>query len=117
MDRGRILILGKSKETTYEIRSLLDNQRFELEIALSAEVGKSVLSTRHMHLIMVHTEMLSEPEREFVDFLKERRDLVPMAILGEQARQIGPKLALKSPFRCFDKPYVSDEVLSFIREL
>ena len=44
MDRGRILILGNSKESSFELRNLFDNHRFELEIALNKEIGKTVLS-------------------------------------------------------------------------
>ena len=39
MERGRILILGQSKEHTYEVRNLLDNRKFEIEIALSVALA------------------------------------------------------------------------------
>ena len=56
MDRGRILIFGESKETSFELRNLFDNHLFELEIALNKDVGKTVLSTRMMNLIVKHSE-------------------------------------------------------------
>ena len=58
MERGRILILGQTKDSTYEIRNLLDNRRYELEIALSREVAKQILAQRRMDLLIIHTEML-----------------------------------------------------------
>ena len=85
MDRGRILILGQSKESTYEIRKLLDNQRFELEIALSEDVGKQVLINRRMSLIMIHTEMLKESDEAFFSFLHERAIEIPVLVMGEEA--------------------------------
>ena len=122
MERGRILILGGSKESTYELRSLLDNQRFELEIALSSDVGKSVLSARLMSLIMVHTEMLQQDNLEFVEFLKSRAARVPMAIFGDEAETVGQTFVkggrtMGSDLKCFDKPYASEDLISFIEGL
>lgn len=122
MERGRILILGGSKESTYELRSLLDNQRFELEIALSSDVGKSVLSARRMSLIMVHTEMLQQDNLEFVDFLKDRAARVPMAIFGDEAEVVGQTFVkggrtMGSDLKCFGKPYATEDLISFIEGL
>lgn len=117
MERGRILILGSSKENTYEIRSLLDNHRFELEIALSTEVGKAVLSTRRMNLIMVHTEALSGADVDFVDYLRATAADVPLAILGDEAISVAKRIAASPDVRCFDKPYIPNDVISFIHEL
>jgi DNA-binding NtrC family response regulator len=115
MDRGRILILGNSKETTYEIRSLLDNHQFELEIALSPEVGKSVLANRQMNLIMIHSEMLQENNAEILEYLRDRSVHVPVVIMGGESELASP--TLNSSIRRFVKPYSSIEVLSYIREL
>ena len=60
MDRGRILVLGQTKEHTYEVRNLLDNRKFEIEIALSADVAKTVLAQRFMNLLVIHTEVPME---------------------------------------------------------
>lgn len=117
MDRGRILIMGKSKETTYEIRNLIDNQRYELEIALSQEVGKQVLSTRKMSLIMIHTEMLQEDSIEFFEFLRDRAINVPVLVLGDEAMQYGKNGVPAGEIHCFDKPYTPKDVISCIRSL
>ena len=117
MDRGRILILGQSKETTYEIRNLLDNHRFELEIALTKEVGKQVLCNRKMNLIMIHSEMLKEDEREFFEFLSDRAIQVPVLILGEQTDQITNKHLNAGDVHYFGKPYISADVISCIKKL
>ena len=89
-------------------------QRFELEIALSAEVGKTVLNTRQMNLVLVHTAMLEGENLEFLQYLQKKMDRVPVAILGDEAGSIGRSMALPSDVRCFDKPYRTDEVLTFI---
>ncbi|MBI4585168.1 MAG: hypothetical protein HY717_14240 [Planctomycetes bacterium] len=117
MERGRILILGNSKDTTYEIRNLLDNQRFELEIALSPEVGKQVLNSRKMNLIVIHTEMLQSQNVDFLQFLKDRINDIPMMILGEQAEQFQSTFSENPDVRCFGKPYEQRAVISFIKAL
>jgi len=118
MDRGRILILGQSKESTYEIRKLLDNQRFELEIALSEDVGKQVLINRRMSLIMIHTEMLKESDEAFFSFLHERAIEIPVLVMGEEAGRYGTKgRAVAREIHCFDKPYASRDVISCIQGL
>ena len=116
MERGRILILGNSKETTYEIRSLLDNHRFEVEIALSQEVGKAVLSTRQMNLVMLHTEMLQAEDVDFLSFLKEKLERTPVAILGGENGTEAP-IEFTSDVGRFPKPYRSEDLLSFIDSL
>ena len=117
MERGRILIIGDNKETTYEIRSLLDNQRFELEIALSSEVGKLVLDSRQMNLIMVDSAMIQKEDVEFLKFLQKRALDTPVAILGDDAQSVPRDVEITGEVQCFGKPYRIDDVLSFIRRL
>ena len=117
MERGRILILGTNKETTYEIRSMLDSYRFELEIALSPEVGRQVLDTRQMNLILVHSEMLKGEETELLQYLRSNRDRIPLAVMGEAAESLGRAADLPFDVKCFDKPYQTDDVISFIKDL
>ena len=116
MERGRILILGNSKETTYEIRSLLDNHRYELEIALSPEVGKLVLDTRKMNLIMIHSEVLQENDMEFLEYLKHRDYKIPVVVMGDRVEAlVGARL--KQDLHCFAKPYQTHDVISYIQGL
>ena len=117
MKQGRILILGQTKENSYEIRNLLDNRRFELEIALNPEVGKLILGARRMNLLIIHTEMISEQLAEFFDFLDERGISIPMMLLGEEASQLRDQLPDAEQVACFDKPYAVDEMVSYIGSL
>jgi DNA-binding NtrC family response regulator len=117
MERGRILILGNSKESTYEIRNLLDNRRYELEIALSPEVGKSILSERWMNLLIIHTEILDERSVKFFEFLADRDIDIPILILGEEAKKFREVVHSRNEVGCFEKPYPVDEMLSYIRTL
>jgi hypothetical protein len=82
MERGRILILGQTKENTYEIRNLLYSKRFELDIALSKNVGKLILSQRQMNLLILHTEAIDAETQEFFEFLEERRIEIPVVLFG-----------------------------------
>ena len=116
MQQGRILILGQTKDNSYEIRNLLDHQRFELEIALTKEVGKLILSTRRMSLLIIHTEAISEELPEFFEFLEERGIEIPLMLLGEEARALGEKLPVEK-VTCFDKPYPAEQVLRHIQDL
>lgn len=117
MERGRILILGQTKENTYEIRNLLDNKTYELEIALSREVGKQILSQRRMNLLILHTEAIDAETAEFFDFLDDRGIDIPVFLLGEEAQKLSESLMIRSKVTCFEKPYAVDQVLTTIRGL
>ena len=116
--RGRILILGATKENTYEIRNLLDSRRFELEIALNKDVGKVVLSTRLMSLIILHSEIMGgEDYQEFFEFLEDRDISIPILILGEDAGSFQDQVPPGRQVRCFEKPYATDDIMSYIDTL
>lgn len=117
MERGRILIMGQTKENTYEIRNLLDNKTYELEIALSRDVGKQILSQRRMNLLIVHTEAIDAETAEFFDFLYDRGIEIPVFLLGEEAQKLSESLMIRSKVTCFEKPYAVDQVLTTIRGL
>jgi len=117
MERGRILILGQTKESTYEIRNLLDNKKYELEIALSGDVGKTILSQRQMDLLILHTEMLSEVADEFFSFLKENHLEIPVFIMGEETAKFQQTAPTNSSVRCYEKPYPVSDLLNSIQAL
>jgi DNA-binding response OmpR family regulator len=117
MERGRILILGQTKESSFEIRNLLDNRRYELEIALSPDVGKSILSSRCMNLLIVHTETMGEDAREFFDFLEDQGISIPIMILGEEAGRFRDVVPGRRMVSCFEKPYPVQQMISFIQTL
>ena len=117
MERGRILILGQTKENTYEIRNLLDNKRYELEIALSKDIGKLILLQRRMNLLIIHTEMLDPETQEFFEFIEERGIEIPIFLLGEEARKLREIIAPRTEVTCFEKPYAVGEMLTSIKAL
>ena len=119
MDCGRILILGQTKENSYEIRNLLDNRKFELEIALNKDVGKTVLSTRLMDLLIVHTEAIDEDTSEFFEYLSDRGVSIPVVVVGEEARSLANRIDVEEgdEVRCFEKPYAVDELVGYIEKL
>ncbi|MBI4602871.1 MAG: hypothetical protein HY721_13015 [Planctomycetes bacterium] len=117
MDRGRILILGQTKENTYEIRNLLDNRHFELEIALSRELGKMVLAQRRMNLLVMHTEAIDGDMEEFFEFLEERGIDIPILILGEEAKRFRDFAPSRATVTCFEKPYPVEQMLTAIQAL
>lgn len=112
MNSGRILILGQTKESTYEIRNLLDQKRFELEIALSRDVGKQILAQRRMNLLILHTEIVNQELEEFFEFLEEKGIDLPVFLLGEEATRFRETLPERAEVRCFDKPYPVDQMLA-----
>ena len=117
MERGRILIIGGSRETTYEIRNLLDHNRFELEIALSPDVGKHVLTERMMSILILHSEILDERCAKLLQYLDEKDLEIPIMILGEHAAKFRGSLRSRSDVECFEKPYQLEELLNYIRAL
>ncbi len=117
MERGRILILGHTKENTYEIRNMLDDKSYELEIALSPEVGKQILSQRRMNLLILHTEAIDSETEEFLEFLEDRGIDIPVFLFGEEATSLRQALTARPAAGCFEKPYPVDEVLTTIKSL
>ena len=117
MDRGRILILGNSKESSFELRNLFDNHRFELEIALNKEIGKTVLSSRMMNLIVMHTETINEESTEFFSYLTGRGISLPLMVLGEDADSCSEKIDYEGTGACFEKPYPVADVLDYLADL
>ena len=117
MDRARILIVGQTKENSYEIRNLLDNRRFELEIALSKDMGKTILSSRLMGLLVVHTETLGQEDEELFSFLEDEGIPIPVMILGEEAERFRERIPGARKVACFDKPYPVDDMMTYISSL
>ena len=93
----------------------------KLEIALNKEVGKTVLSTRMMDLLIVHTEAIDEEATEFFQYLHDRDIGIPVMVVGEEAQTLSAPITERAvedqPVRCFDKPYPVQELLGFIEEL
>ena len=117
MERGRILILGKSKENTYEVRNLLDNRKFEIEIALSVDVGRTVLSQRYMNLIIMHTEVSREEATEFFAYVDQQAVDLPLFVFGEETTQYRDLLPEWVEATYFEKPYAASSVYSAIQGL
>ena len=117
MERGRILILGNTKENTYELRNLLDHRRFELEIALSRDVGKLVLSQRRMSLLILHTEAIDAETQEFFEFLEDKGIEIPIFLVGDEASRLRETLPMVSRVSCFEKPYAVEDMLKTIESL
>ncbi|MGQ9590966.1 MAG: hypothetical protein ACUVYA_11795 [Planctomycetota bacterium] len=117
MERGRILIVGQTKENTYEIRNLLDQESYELEIALSREVAKQILLQRRMNVLVLHTEAVGPEMEEFFEFLDDRGIEIPTVVLGDEAKKVGEMLSYRPELRCFEKPYPMEEMLGAIRDL
>ena len=117
MDRGRILILGETKESSFEIRNLFDNPSFELEIALNKEIGKTVLSTRVMDLLVMHSETINEESTEFFSYLTGRGSSLPLMVMGEEAATCSEKIDYEGSVACFEKPYPVVAVLDYLADL
>ncbi len=117
MERGRILILGQSKEHTYEVRNLLDNRRFEIEIALSVDVARTILGQRYMNLLVLHTEVPAQEMKEFLGFIRDRAIDLPLLIFGEETAQCRALIPGWVDVWYFEKPYPADEVYSTIKGL
>ncbi len=117
MERGRILIVGGSKENAYEIRNLLDNRRFELEIALTPDVGKAVLSERWMNLLVIHTDLLDERSTKLFEFIADRDIEIPIMVVGEDAKKFKEVLESRNEVEFFEKPYPITDIMNFIHAL
>ena len=117
MERGRILVLGQTKEHTYEVRNLLDNKKFELELALSVDIAKLVLTQRYMNLLAIHTEVDAETAKDFFAFCLDRGVDLPLLIFGEEPEQFVELIPYWMQVWQFPKPYAADDVFKAIEEL
>ena len=114
MERGRILIVGGSKESTYEIRNLLDHRRFELEIALTPDVGKAVLAERWMNLLIIHTDLLDERCAKLFEYMADKDLEIPIMVVGEDAKKFREVFNSRKEVAYFEKPYPVQDMLNFI---
>lgn len=118
MERRRVLVLGQTKENTYEIRNLLDKRGFELEVALSPKIAKAVLLARKMDVLVVHTEVVGEELDELFAFLRDEGVVIPVLLLGEEAGALRGRVPeLDAAVRAIDKPYPLQELLASVQEL
>lgn len=117
MKQGRILILGQSKESSFEIRTLLEDPRFELEIALNKDIGKMVLASRRMSLLVMHTELVGTESAEFFEYLANEGIEIPVMLVGDDASGLEQHILGQPTVKSFDKPYPADEVRSYIEAL
>ncbi len=117
MERGRILLLGKTKEQTYEVRNLLDTRKFEIEIALSVDVARTVLAQRYMNLLVVHTEVPESDLVEFFSFVEEQAIDLHLLVFGEETTAVRDKVPEWMEISYFEKPYAADEVYRCIEGL
>lgn len=115
--RPRILIVGQTKENTYEVRSLFDKEIYEFEIALSKEVAKQILAQRRMDVLLFHTEAIGPDMDEFFEFLDDRGIEIPTIFLGDEAKRLKETFSYRPELKCFEKPYAAEEILKTIKDL
>ena len=115
MTPGRILIVAKTKENGFELRDLLDELRCEVEIALSASVGRAILDSRRMDLIVLHTEAVSAELVELFEYLDVRELDIPMILCGEEAKSLAERVPHPGPVECFDRPYAANRMVQFVK--
>lgn len=119
MKQGRILILGKDKESAYELRSLFDDERYELEIALTDAVAKTVLAERLMDLVIIDSQLVSANDFSLFDFLLDRDIRVRIVVVGPHAAGIaGGELQVEQLSTLeTERPFPKEAILSYVKAL
>jgi len=115
MQRRRILLIGTSKESVFQIRTLLEGQPLELEIALGEDVARTVLRERVMHAIILDAAIIASDPLELFEFILDRGLDLPVILVGEGAEAaaagVPPELfAIPLP-----KPFTAQDLAGAIR--
>jgi DNA-binding response OmpR family regulator len=112
----RLLLVDRDLKTVEQLRDPLEARSFDVEIALSGEIGLQILEQRRIDAVLLSVaEDQEEDPRVFVVGLRERFPDVPVVLVteGEDVPDLAPEIgaALRASHR---KPLSLDGLLADI---
>ncbi len=116
MDTGRLLIVGKDRDSAYAIRNVFESERLELELALHLDVAKTILTTRHVDLIVLDPAVCMNKEFDLIDFQLDHGLVIPLVLVGGESTGVRRRIRSKKGIKVHSVPADGFKLLDFIHE-
>ena len=117
MVKGRILIIGRDKDSAYAIRNVFDLESHELELALQLDVAKAVLCERRIDLIIIDPTVCQNDDFDLVEFQLDHGLTVPIVLVGGESTGVRRKVRAKGGVKIHSVPADGFKLLDFVKEL
>ena len=110
-----VLLIDKSSEVKEELKALLENRHYNIEMAYDEESALKIINSKTVHLILLDTDLKNEDGIEFLEKNKNKIILennTPVMMTSQNAGQ----LAIRDGFKAgaidiIKKPYLIEEIL------
>ncbi|MCA8960001.1 MAG: hypothetical protein KDC38_05790 [Planctomycetes bacterium] len=116
MEKGRLLIVGKDKDSAYAIRNVFESERLELELALQLDVAKTILTTRHIDLIILDPAVCMAKDFDLLDFQLDHGLVIPLVLVGGESTGVRRKVRTKQGIKVHTIPADGFKLLDFVHE-
>ena len=115
MEMGRILIIGQEKDSAYAIRNVFELERYELELALQIDVAKSILTTRHIDLIVLDPHISCDENFDIIDFQLDHGLEIPIVVVGGELVGAKRKVRTRRGIQVYTVQADGYKLLDFVR--
>ena len=117
MLKGRILIIGRDKDSAYALRNVFEMEPHELELALSLDVAKAVLRERRIDLVILDPHVCLDEDFDFIEFQLDHGLLVPIVLVGGESTGVRRRVRSKGGVKIHSVPADGYKLLDFVRAL
>jgi DNA-binding response OmpR family regulator len=115
----RILLVDRNLKTVEQLRDPLEERAFDVEIALSGEIGLQILEERRIDAILLSLDEGPEEDPDvFVNGLGAQEPTIPVILVSEGVDTSAYEPALGDALRAIHrKPLSLDELLADIERV
>lgn len=118
MPHQRILIIDSSREIADKSRNLLEREKFEVEIVLSADLAMHIIQERKMNLIIIDLDIEDMPGVEAVKIIRKKDVAVPViAVHSQDPEEVADDLYLVENVTYLKKPVEFEDIFVQIGEI
>ncbi len=113
----RVLIIEKEREIADKVRDSLENAGHHVEIALSPEVGLSIIGQRHMDVAIFDSELTLPDTIDTIEGMREGQPELPIiVILPKEKRAKKHKILKRITYAILEKPLDYSTLLKKIQK-
>lgn len=117
MPHKRILIIDSSREVADKSRNLLEREKFEVEIVLSAALALNIIRERSMSLIVIDLDLEDMSGIHAVKAIRKVDKYVPMiAVHSQDSEEVTDALYLINEITFLKKPVEFEDIFVKIGE-
>ena len=117
MKKGRILIIGRDKDSAYALRNVFELEPHELELALTFDVAKTVLRERRIDLVILDPQVCLKEDFDLIDFQLDYGLEVPLVLVGGESTGVRRKVRSKGGVKVHSVPADGFKLIEFVKEL